>query len=134
MDRGNPIATPPIRHHAIRTHHAIPHHHTTVGLSDTSLPLWWFLASHKTRIERRLLERHVLQPSAYPRAEMLIRNLSIERRPREGYISELVHRIKRMVQDLYRYARRHPARVVMLLLPLITGGALAGILKQFGIR
>lgn len=39
-----------------------------------------------------------------------------------------------MIRELYGYARRHPAKVVMLLLPLITGGALAGILKRFGIR
>lgn len=39
-----------------------------------------------------------------------------------------------MLRELYGYARRHPARVVLLLLPLITGGALAGILRQFGIR
>ena len=57
-----------------------------------------------------------------------------KRRPRDGYISQLIYKIKRLIRDLYRYARRHPARVAMLLLPLITGGALAGILKQFGIR
>ena len=39
-----------------------------------------------------------------------------------------------MIRHLYEYARRHPTRVFLMVLPLITGGALAGILKQFGIR
>ena len=65
---------------------------------------------------------------------LLTLHSSQKRRPRDGYISRLIYKIKQMIRDLYRYARRHPARVVMLLLPLITGGALAGILKQFGVR
>lgn len=57
-----------------------------------------------------------------------------KRRPRDGYIARLLHKIKGMLRDLYEYARRHPGRVFLLVLPLVTGGALAGILKQFGIR
>lgn len=32
------------------------------------------------------------------------------------------------------YARRHPVKLLMMILPLLTGGALAGILAKFGIR
>ena len=39
------------------------------------------------------------------------------------------------MRDAYGYARRHPMKVFMLvIMPLITGGALSNILKQFGIR
>lgn len=57
------------------------------------------------------------------------------RRPRDGYINRIVHQIKRLIRDLYRYARRHPLKVFMLVvMPLITGGALHNILRKFGIR
>lgn len=57
------------------------------------------------------------------------------RRPRDGYIQRMIHKIKRMMRDAYGYARRHPMKVFMLvIMPLITGGALANILKQFGIK
>lgn len=40
-----------------------------------------------------------------------------------------------MLYDLYYYARRHPVKVFMLVvMPLLTGGALHRILAQFGIR
>ena len=40
-----------------------------------------------------------------------------------------------MLRNLVGYARRHPLKVFMLvLLPLITGGALHNILRQFGIK
>lgn len=42
--------------------------------------------------------------------------------------------IKRYLRRLYSYARRHPMKLLMMLLPLLTGGALAGILAKFGIR
>lgn len=47
----------------------------------------------------------------------------------------MIHKIKRIMRDAYGYARRHPMKVFMLvIMPLITGGALANILKQFGMR
>lgn len=55
-------------------------------------------------------------------------------RPRSGYINDLLHKIKRYLQRLISYARRHPVKLLMMLLPLLTGGALAGILAKFGIR
>ncbi|KAI4278522.1 MAG: hypothetical protein LQ337_000951 [Flavoplaca oasis] len=58
-----------------------------------------------------------------------------KRRPRNGYIQRMVHEIKKMLRNLVGYARRHPLKVFMLvLMPLITGGALHNILRQFGIR
>ena len=40
-----------------------------------------------------------------------------------------------MLRNIISYARRHPVKVFMLvIMPLITGGALQQILKQFGIR
>ncbi|KAL8731363.1 MAG: hypothetical protein Q9166_003455 [cf. Caloplaca sp. 2 TL-2023] len=58
-----------------------------------------------------------------------------KRRPRDGYIQRVVHQIKRMLRNLVSYARRHPIKVFMLvIMPLITGGALHNLLRQFGIR
>ena len=55
-------------------------------------------------------------------------------RPRDGYVERLVHQVQRYLRRLYSYARRHPVKLLMMLLPLLTGGALAGILAKFGIR
>lgn len=57
------------------------------------------------------------------------------RRPRNGYINRLVHQIKKLMHNLYGYTHRHPVKVFMLVvMPLITGGALHSILKTFGVR
>jgi hypothetical protein len=46
-----------------------------------------------------------------------------------------MHRIKKFLRELYSYMRRHPVKVFMLvIMPLITGGALTKILGQFGVR
>ena len=56
-------------------------------------------------------------------------------RPRQGYVNRILATLRRFVRDLYYYARRHPVKVFMLVvLPLLTGGALPRILAQFGIR
>lgn len=56
-------------------------------------------------------------------------------RPRSGYINRMIYRIRRFLRDLYYYARRHPVKVFMVvIMPLLTGGALHRILSQFGIR
>jgi hypothetical protein len=52
-------------------------------------------------------------------------------RPRSGFINKL----KKFLRDIYAYMRRHPLKVFMLvIMPLITGGALTKILAQFGVR
>ena len=55
-------------------------------------------------------------------------------RPRDGYVNRLMSQIKRYLRQLYSYARRHPVKLLMMILPLLTGGALTGILAKFGIR
>ncbi|KAI9808282.1 MAG: hypothetical protein M1825_004739 [Sarcosagium campestre] len=60
-------------------------------------------------------------------------------RPRDGYsdgyLKRAIYRAKRMVRRLIAYARRHPMKMfMMVIMPLISGGALAGVLKSFGIR
>ncbi|TID27555.1 hypothetical protein E2P81_ATG00311 [Venturia nashicola] len=57
-----------------------------------------------------------------------------KRRPRDGYIARLVHKLKHLFRELIYYARKNPAKVIFLLIPLISGGVLAGIARQFGIR
>lgn len=44
-------------------------------------------------------------------------------------------RLKRLIRDLVHYAKRHPWKVFFLVvMPLITTGALAGLLARFGLR
>ncbi|QDS67573.1 hypothetical protein FKW77_003468 [Venturia effusa] len=57
-----------------------------------------------------------------------------KRRPRDGYIARLVHKLKHLFRELIYYARKNPAKVIFLLIPLISGGVLAGVARQFGIR
>ncbi|KAI9877246.1 MAG: hypothetical protein M1823_007134, partial [Watsoniomyces obsoletus] len=52
-------------------------------------------------------------------------------RPRSGFINK----IRKFLRDLYSYMRRHPVKVfILVIMPLITGGALTKILSQFGVR
>lgn len=55
-------------------------------------------------------------------------------RSRSGYINRIISQIKRQLSRLLDYARRHPVKLLMMILPLLTGGALAGVLAKFGIR
>lgn len=49
---------------------------------------------------------------------------------RRGY-----KQLKRLVRHLVHYARRHPWKVLCLVvMPLVTGGALAALLARFGLR
>lgn len=59
-----------------------------------------------------------------------------KRRPRDGYISYLLHRLQRMIKELWYYARKHPMKAFFaIVVPLLSaGGALHGLLKQLGIR
>ncbi|KAK0659329.1 hypothetical protein DIS24_g4088 [Lasiodiplodia hormozganensis] len=57
-----------------------------------------------------------------------------KRRPRDGYINRLLYKLKQLLRELYDYARRHPAKLFfMVIMPLLSSGALHGILRQFGI-
>ncbi|KAK4044449.1 hypothetical protein C8A01DRAFT_31504 [Parachaetomium inaequale] len=57
------------------------------------------------------------------------------RSPRPGFVSRALKKLKRLLRDLLYYAKRHPLKVFMLvLMPLITGGALTALLARFGLR
>ncbi|KAI9859606.1 MAG: hypothetical protein M1813_006537 [Trichoglossum hirsutum] len=57
------------------------------------------------------------------------------RRPREGYIRRMIHQLRRFFRGLLYYMRKHPTKIfVLVILPLITGGALQSVLRKFGIR
>jgi hypothetical protein len=52
-------------------------------------------------------------------------------RPRSGFIN----RIRHFLRKIYEYMRRNPLKVFFLvIMPLITGGALTKLLGQFGVR
>lgn len=59
-----------------------------------------------------------------------------KRSPRQGYISYLMHKLQRMLRELWYYAKRHPMKAFFaVVLPLLSaGGAIGGLLRQFGIR
>jgi hypothetical protein len=47
----------------------------------------------------------------------------------------MARHVRRLFRDLVYYAKRHPLKVFMLvIMPLVTGGALTALLARFGIR
>ncbi|QSZ30317.1 hypothetical protein DSL72_004839 [Monilinia vaccinii-corymbosi] len=58
-----------------------------------------------------------------------------KRSPRPNYLKSIYHKLRQLLRDLIYYMKRHPIKVFMLVIvPLITGGALAALLKKFGVR
>ena len=58
-----------------------------------------------------------------------------KRSPRQGYLKRVYSQLRRLLRDLIYYMKKHPMKVFMLvIMPLITGGALTGLLAKFGIR
>ncbi|KAL4896422.1 hypothetical protein BDV59DRAFT_106249 [Aspergillus ambiguus] len=56
-------------------------------------------------------------------------------RPRSGFVHRVVRYIKRLLRDIYSYARRHPIKVLLLVVvPLITSGVLHKLLSMIGIH
>ncbi|KAE8365800.1 hypothetical protein BDV27DRAFT_126285 [Aspergillus caelatus] len=56
-------------------------------------------------------------------------------RPRSGFVQKVVHIIKRLLRDIYKYAREHPIKVLLLvLIPLLTSGVLQKLFAIIGIR
>jgi hypothetical protein len=50
-------------------------------------------------------------------------------------MQRMYKQLKRLLRDLVYYAKRHPMKVFMLvIMPLITGGALTALLARFGLR
>lgn len=47
----------------------------------------------------------------------------------------MIHYIKRLLRDIYHYARRHPIKVFLLvIMPLLTSGVLQKLLSMIGLR
>ena len=58
-----------------------------------------------------------------------------KRSPRGPFLSRAYKKLKRLLRDLVYYAKRHPVKVFMLvIMPLLTGGALTALLARFGLR
>ncbi|CAG7926629.1 unnamed protein product [Penicillium olsonii] len=56
-------------------------------------------------------------------------------RPREGFVQRMIRDIKRLFRDIYRYMRRNPMKVfMMVIVPLLTSGVLPKLLGFIGIR
>lgn len=60
---------------------------------------------------------------------------SYRRSPRPSFFTRAYKQLKRLLRDLVYYAKRHPVKVfTLVILPLITGGALTALLARFGLR
>ncbi|KAK6865208.1 hypothetical protein PG990_005350 [Apiospora arundinis] len=58
-----------------------------------------------------------------------------KRQPRNNFVQRMYKKLKRLLRDLVYYAKRHPMKVFMLvIMPLITGGALTALLARFGLQ
>lgn len=58
-----------------------------------------------------------------------------KRSPRSNFVQRMYKQLKRLLRDLVYYAKKHPMKVFMLvIMPLITGGALTALLARFGLR
>ncbi|KKA29432.1 hypothetical protein TD95_002696 [Thielaviopsis punctulata] len=58
-----------------------------------------------------------------------------KRSSRPGFMVRAYRHLKRILRDILHWAKRHPIKVFMLvLLPLITSGALVALLARFGLR
>jgi len=56
-------------------------------------------------------------------------------RPRSGFISRMIYRIRELLHKIYYYASHHPIKVFFLvIMPLITGGILQKLLAIVGLR
>lgn len=58
-----------------------------------------------------------------------------KRSPRPNFVSRMLRKLKRLLRDLVYYAKSHPMKVFMLvIMPLVTTGALTALLARFGLR
>lgn len=58
-----------------------------------------------------------------------------KRSPRKNFISRALKKLKHLLRDLIRHAKRHPFRVFMLaIVPLVACGALTALLARFGLK
>jgi hypothetical protein len=79
-------------------------------------------------------------PSLIPRnrkvlTSLLGRSSYYKRSPRQGFVQKTYKQLKRLLRDLVHWAKRHPWKVFfVVIMPLITGGALTALLARFGLR
>ncbi|KAF5978290.1 hypothetical protein FBULB1_6191 [Fusarium bulbicola] len=58
-----------------------------------------------------------------------------KRSPRQGFVQKTYKQLKRLLRDLVHWAKRHPWKVFfVVIMPLVTGGALTALLARFGLR
>ncbi|KAM3513824.1 hypothetical protein MY11210_002549 [Beauveria gryllotalpidicola] len=58
-----------------------------------------------------------------------------KRSPRKGFMQRTYKQLKRLLRDLVHWFKRHPWKVFfMVIMPLVTGGALTALLARFGLR
>ncbi|KAL5121870.1 hypothetical protein ACEQ8H_000085 [Pleosporales sp. CAS-2024a] len=58
-----------------------------------------------------------------------------KRSPRDGYMSHLYAKLRHFLREIWRYAQRHPYKVFfMVVMPLVSGGVLHKLARQFGIH
>jgi hypothetical protein len=85
--------------------------HQTSNTPCSSLVMAWFSSHHRSSSSR------------------------YSRRPRDGYIQRVMHRLRKMWREFIHWAKHNPVKFFMLvLMPLITGGALSTVMKQFGVN
>ena len=96
------------------------------------MPSWFSSSSSSRRDSHRpssTYSRTSSHGSAYTRGSSYYK-----RRPRDGYVNRLIEKLKHLLRELWYYARRNPLKVFMFIIPLISGGVLAGIAKTVGIQ
>ncbi|OAL49217.1 hypothetical protein IQ07DRAFT_588547 [Pyrenochaeta sp. DS3sAY3a] len=57
-----------------------------------------------------------------------------KRSPRDSYMQHLYKKLQHFMREIWRYAQRHPYKVFfMVIMPLVSGGVLHKLAKQFGV-
>ncbi|KAF1920141.1 hypothetical protein BDU57DRAFT_508279 [Ampelomyces quisqualis] len=58
-----------------------------------------------------------------------------KRSPRDGYLAHLYAKLRHFLREIWRYAQRHPYKVFFaVIMPLVSGGVLHKLAKQFGVN
>jgi hypothetical protein len=92
----------------------------------------WFSSSHSRSSSHRPSASRA--GSSFSRASSSRSSSYYKRRPRDGYVNRLIYKLKHLFRELYYYARRNPIKLFFLLVPLISGGVLAGVARKVGIQ
>lgn len=100
------------------------------------MPSWFGLSSHSRRPSySRTYSTSSRHSHSSHRSYSPSGSSYYKRRPRDGYISRLISKLKHLFRELWYYFRRNPVKAfVFVIMPLISGGVLAGFARQFGIR